>query len=178
MSTGQRFQVGRTMVVLAMQQGLGVLGSVPRDCDSRDNAELAQTVTQILGWGSATMVRKQGVVSDDGKQQWTRFVDLPLTGWSKSDVAERYSSWDDFASDLAGLLAGGYRVAVSYNEGNNSFIASVTCRAVGDPNQGSTFTAFAGDWVTALQVAAFKHYVVAKGVWSSIAGDNSPDAVG
>lgn len=138
--------------------------------ESRDwgtPAQMARDLTALLHWESAKMANKKGTDIPENGKQWTRFIDIPLGGYSGADLGDRYPDWDTFDADLVALLSGGYRVAVSYNEANHSFIASVTCRATGDPNNGCTFTSFAGDWTKALQVACFKHFVVAKGVWSS-----------
>lgn len=167
MTKEQRYRDGATLAVLGMQNGLGILRQVPKTVGRADNAALATTVDQILGWESATMAKKAGDNGAEAKHAWTRFVNIALTGYTKEDIRARYDAWDDFTGDLTSLLSSGYRIGVSFDEGNNSFIASVTCRATGDPNEGCTFTSFAGDWVTALQVALFKHYVVVAGVWDT-----------
>lgn len=101
----------------------------------------------------------------DKKAGWTQFVDIPMTGVTWKDVEHELGDSDTVANAVSSLCQSGYRVGVSYNTGNDAFIVSVTCRNDDSPNSGKTFTAFAGTWWEALQVAVFKHYFVAREIW-------------
>lgn len=169
---------GRYFVVESIQRGLAVLNAIPVRCAVGAEGELASCVSDVLAWSYAVMKKNGNVKVESNGTNWTRFVDISLGEYSKADIGERYGTWDDFAGDVAGLLASGYRVGVSFNEGNHSYIVSVTCRAIGDANEGCTFTSFAGDWLTALQVACFKHFVVTKGVWPSPVSPGSAGGIG
>lgn len=167
-----------TISVLCMQDGLVWLKSFPKARTPSECAELALAVDGMLKWEYATM--KRDVRTDEGSKgaNWTRFVDIPLAGYTIGDIDDRYGTWDVFSADLSVLFRSGYRVGLSYNEGNHAFVASVTCRASGDPNEGCTFTAFAGSWEKALQVAAFKHFVIADGVWVGTDVSSDVDLIG
>ena len=169
---------GRFFVVESIQGGLHALAAVPVSCASGAEVALAGAVSQMIAWGAAVMAKTAKPAVEVNGSQWTRFVEIPLGSFTKADVSDRYGTWEDFELELGSLVKSGYRVAVSYTEANHSFVASVTCRADGDPNQGCTFTAFAGDWFTALQVACFKHFVVAEGVWSRFIGSPAGDGIG
>lgn len=164
--------------VLAMQEGVRVILYLYRCERASKGVEFADCLTEAMG---AIMSRGKGnseVTSGNpngGKsQQWTTFVDIPMTGVTPSDLDDRYGTYDALEADVNELLNAGYRIAFSFNENNSAFICSVTCKASGDENEGCTYTAFAGDWYTALRVAMYKHYVIAQGVWRKSGGQTYP----
>lgn len=169
---------GRTVVVLAMQRGINALLHLEKPETTAECDDVALCLTHVFAWEYANMNKKAARSENGAVAQWTRFVEIPLAPYVKADVDERYVLWDDFASDVCNLLSSGHRLAVSFNEGNRCFIASITCRVAGSPNEGCTFTAFAGDWYRAVAVALFKFYVVAPGEWAAQAQANGADAVG
>lgn len=155
----------RTFVVLGMQTGLGVLRMFPEGITDEERARIAVSLDQLFSWEYATMGKAVRTEVGGNRENWTRFVDIPLAPYGKADVERRYANWDDLDADVRALFGSGYRVGISYNEGNHAYVVSLTCRAPGDPNYGCTFTGFAGDWVKAIQVVCFKHFVVTAGVW-------------
>lgn len=172
---GSGLKEADTWAVLDAFFGMDVLYGLAAGRYTLDRTTTAETLTRILALRGATMAKTQGKTAESGDSQWTRFVDIPFVGYTKEDVNDRYGSWDDFHSDLAALLSSGYRVGVSYSEKQSAFIVSVTCRDAASPNHGCTFSSFARDWLTALQVALFKHFVIVSEVWSSptpAAGDD------
>ena len=128
-------------------------------------------IRQLNLWGLETMARGKGQGKSSGsteKQQWTTFVEISLAGHTREAIMEAVPDFDTVFNKSSELLQDGYRIAFSYNSANDAFTVSVTCRDDDSPNKGMTFTAFAGDWYTALQVALYKHYVVAEGDWNTI----------
>lgn len=121
-------------------------------------------------WLGEIMARGKGQVkesSNGSPASWTRFVDISAAGVPWVDVVQHFGSADAVADGVSSLCTRGYRVGLSFNEANDAFIASVTCKAVDDPNSGCTFTAFAGTWFEALALACYKHYVLAREDWNS-----------
>lgn len=100
-------------------------------------------------------------------KNWTTFVEISLAGYTEQELDDAYRSPEELYDKLAVMLEAGYRVAVSYNAQNDAFIASVSCRDDSSVNAGCTFTALAGDWVSALRMAVFKHFDVAKEEWGA-----------
>lgn len=117
--------------------------------------------------GKAKPVQKKAAAS----KQWTTFVEVPLSGHTLEDINETFGDPDALSDAIQTLAQGGYRVAISYSPANDAMIASLTCKAEGDVNEGCTMTSFALDWVTALRIMCYKHFVIAKENWGGIAGD-------
>lgn len=115
------------------------------------------------------MARGQGKTKAvaSNRNQWTEFVDIPLGEDDFEQIEKAFPDIETTDEAIAELLGEGYRVSLSYNAGNDAFIASVTCKNADDPNNGKTFNAFAGSWVEALQCALYKHYVKARKNWGT-----------
>ena len=121
-------------------------------------------------YGDAIVVRGKGQPKPAVKPktgQWTQFVDIPLAGASWADIQEAFPDLDSCHDALAELIVDGYRVSFAYNPQSNAITCSVTCKAAGNPNEGKTFTSFAASWASALEIALYKHYVIAEGSWGS-----------
>lgn len=97
--------------------------------------------------------------------QWTEFVDIPLSEDDFDEIGKAFPDFDAVNEAVTELVEKGYRVSLSFNQGNDAFIASVTCKDTESPNNGKTFNAFAGSWLEALQCALYKHYVKTGRVW-------------
>lgn len=97
--------------------------------------------------------------------QWTQFVDIPLGEVSWEDVLAKFGTAGQVDQGVRDLGLNGYRIGISYNGQSDAFIVSVTCRDEGSPNNGFTFTSFAGSWLDAIRIALFKHFVLADGSW-------------
>ena len=128
--------------------------------------------------GGLNMVRGKGKNEPKTavKATWnTTFVDISLAGHSWEQIGAFFDTPTAVYDAAAGLLENGYRLGFTYNPQNDAFICSVTCKAVGNPNEGKTYTAFAASWFEALEVALYKHFVVAETIWSGEeAGANRP----
>lgn len=131
--------------------------------------------------GDAIMARGKGTVRSGTKQQqqqWTTFVNIPVPSEALDEIREMWREADTTYDGLESLVREGYRVSFSFNGATDAVICAVTCKSDGDPNNGKTFTSFAGDWYTALQVALYKHYVVAGQIWGDGEAGSSRPAIG
>ncbi len=99
---------------------------------------------------------------------WKAFVALELT----QSMKEAYKAWlveDDIIWVwLDARLAGGYKLSLSFDTYNSSYIASLTCRSASDRNQGLTLTARGGEWFKALRVLSWKDSVFLEHVWDNV----------
>lgn len=102
-------------------------------------------------------------------KQWTQFVDIPLGETNWDDIWAVYGTSVQLDAAVAELLSEGYRMGLSYNPQNDAVICSITAKGEDNPNEGKTFTAFAGSWVEALQVALYKHNQIAGKDWDAAA---------
>lgn len=131
--------------------------------------------------GGLNMARGKSGAKQNGavKATWnTTFVDIPLTGYTWENISEQWGVPDEVVELATGLLEDGYRLGFSYNPQNDAFICSVTCKAEESVNNGCTFTAFAGSWFEALEVALFKHFVVAQEQWRSVSSSGQKAVFG
>lgn len=103
---------------------------------------------------------------------WLGFKAINLSTEDK----ERYAAWDVHDDDLWVLLAdvvnSGYKLSLSFNEKNQTYIAAFTCKDNASPNNGFTISAFAQTWYNALRVLLFKHVVICDYNWT-----NAPSSV-
>lgn len=104
-------------------------------------------------------------------KQWTTFVEISLAGHSLEQVNEAFGDSDALGDAIQTMAQTGYRISISHSPANDAMIASATCKAEGDVNEGCTMTSFAMDWVTALRIMCYKHFVVTKEDWGGAAGD-------
>lgn len=128
---------------------------------------------QLHEWGHETMARgtrKPAVTKAAANKQWTTFVEISLAGHDMAKIEAEFSSPDALFDSLSNMFAAGYRISLSHNVQNDAIIASVTCKDDDSVNAGCTFTSFAGDWFTALKIAAYKHFVVTQENWIGVAG--------
>lgn len=104
-----------------------------------------------------------------------RFVDVKLD----PEERERFRAFSATGAELVDAMQAfadnGYRVGVSWSGETQSYTVSLTCRAVGDPNEGLCMTSFAGSLDRAIALAVFKHTVVTAGVWVSGTGGERED---
>lgn len=102
---------------------------------------------------------------DAGNGYSTVFVEIPLGETKDTDIARFFGGSDALSGHVEDCIRSGYRIGVTYNPQNDAVIASLTCREAADVNAGCTVTAFAEDWVTAIQVVLYKHLVIAQKNW-------------
>lgn len=110
--------------------------------------------------------------------QWTNFVEISLAGHDLAQIDAAFGDVDTLMDALSSMLTEGYRVSLSYNPQNDAIIASVTCKDDESVNTGCTFTSFAMDWLGALRIAAYKHFVVTEQNWIGVAGTSTRPTFG
>lgn len=111
---------------------------------------------------------------------WKAFVSLEMSAAMK----ESYRAWviedDVIWTWLEARLVDGYKLSLSFDKGNDSFVAALTCRAPNTGNSGLTLSGRAGDWFKALRVLSWKDAVYLENVWDSAPQNapRSPDDIG
>lgn len=136
---------------------------------------------QLNLWSVETMARgktKAAARTAPGAKQWTNFVEISLAGHDMAMIEAEMGSVDALFDALSTMFTEGYRISLSHNVQNDAIIASVTCKDDESVNAGCTFTSFAGDWVTALKIAAYKHFVVTEQNWIGVAGVSTRPSFG
>ncbi len=78
---------------------------------------------------------------------------------------------------ISTVLTDGYKLGLTYNVGNESFIASLTGRQEGEVNYEMTISGFAMRWDDAVRSVLFKHFIIAgEGSWAEHAAERDlPD---
>lgn len=104
-----------------------------------------------------------------------RFVDVRLTPEQREEFLSVKDRYGDSARFLQSLADDGYRVGVSWSGEHSAYTVSVTCRDPRSPNNGLCMTSFAGDLITAIALAVYKHVIVAEEVWSTAGSGPSED---
>lgn len=112
------------------------------------------------------MARGKGKQEDTSKVLgMPKFVDFRLSAQQKAD----FLAWTcDAAEAVAGLQRlcdSGYRVGCTWAGEQQAYTVSLTCRDSGSPNNGYCMTSYAGDLLTAVTLALYKHEVATGGVW-------------
>lgn len=97
------------------------------------------------------MARSKSSGTGTKKNTWKGFFNHHLSDEEKKGIKKMLSGKDcgDTSSYIAELAAGGYKTSLSYNESNDSYIASVTGRENSE-NAGYTFSVNHTDARTAL----------------------------
>lgn len=98
-----------------------------------------------------------------------RFVDVKLTPQQRQQFQEMDWTPEGATKILQDFANTGYRVGVAWSGEHQTYTVSLTCRDEESPNNGLCMTCFAGDLIVGIGLAVFKHTVVAKGVWNSVA---------
>ena len=101
----------------------------------------------------------------------TTFINIPVTAEQGKAIREIYDDPDSLFDSFADLVCTGHKVSFSYNAVNGATIVAVTGKEGETMNGGYTYSSFAGDWLTALKVALYKHFVIANGNWLEVAQD-------
>lgn len=98
---------------------------------------------------------------------WNGFVSCELTAEDKAS----FKVWDVDFGDAFDLMMGrvteGYRLSISFNKRNDSYIASLTGAEGVGANEGYTLSAFGKDVATAIRVLAYKDSFILEGVWEN-----------
>lgn len=100
------------------------------------------------------------------KANWTGFANIDLEQKDKDAIEGGILDGEAVLEILGDMLGEGHKIALSYDPERDT----VSCAATGHyercRNAGLTMTSFARDITTALLVLAYKHDVIAKGVWA------------
>lgn len=127
-------------------------------------------VCLIEEWNMARGAKKQ--VEDTKQGGMPRFVDVKLTAEQKQEFMAVKDRYADSVRWLQDLVDDGYRVGVTWSGEHQSYTLSLTCRDAKSPNYNLCMTSFAGDLVTVIALAVYKHCVVTEETWLS--GIDSP----
>jgi len=109
----------------------------------------------------ATPTKPQG---EDG---WIGFVNCELTDAQKAECKKLIGTFDQAWRALHDLIAEGYKMTVSYDDGHTTWNVSLTGRKGAGKNQGLTLTGRGGSEAAAYVSLWFKHETVLKGDWTS-----------
>lgn len=121
---------------------------------------------QILLERNTTMAKRQA-------SNWSdiTFVSWQLDNQQKAD----FEKWEKAARDevelyLRQFVDTGHKISMSFDEGHDCYICSVTCRDTGSANENHCVTSRAECVITATLIAAYKVFVVAEDVpWADLA---------
>lgn len=131
-------------------------------------ASWAQAIDWSLG-NVAVMAAERVVAVDTTKTtrraEWIGFADIPLSGEDKANFKGQEFVFETFEHDLEDFLAEGYKISMSYQAKQGSFVAAATATRVGMPNAGLTMSAWHRTPLDAVRLVLFKHYHVAHGDW-------------
>lgn len=102
--------------------------------------------------------------------QQVEFVTINLdTAAEKAFRIYAKDNLDKLVPMIAEFMAEPHKLGLSWDDSNNCFIASATCKNEKSENHNQCITARSDDWSEALLLLLFKHYVVAKGgTWSDV----------
>lgn len=103
---------------------------------------------------------------------WQGFVQVDLDD-SHSDAITAYASENPAFTILLDMVDQGYKVTVSYQAATQGYVAAATGTDATD-NAGFTLTGWSGSAEDALVVLGYKHDVVTKGNWQSVAAAPKP----
>jgi len=111
------------------------------------------------------------------QQDWQKFdfVEIRLDEKEKAAFKKMYA---DKAQELLGvvpeLLSSGYKLSLTWDENNKTYIASITCKAPLDPNFNYIMTSRAGDPWEAVALGIYKHqFMCDDGDWGGDTKQNS-----
>lgn len=111
----------------------------------------------------AARARRKGA-SDD--VAWRGFVQCELSDLDKQHVRELLAAGETAWEYLLALAVEGYKLTLSFDHGNSSWVASLTCKRSSDPNVGLTLTARGGTVVGAMVALFYKDDAVLKRDWA------------
>jgi hypothetical protein len=128
---------------------------------------IVELLNRIGGGDMARGTKKPAGTAQGAKNQWTTFVEIALPDEAWPDIQATYGTGDALLDAVTECVTAGHRVSVSYNGQNDTFNVSLTGKGDSCVNDGMTLVSFATTWFDALQVAMYKHHVIAEGEWSS-----------
>lgn len=96
---------------------------------------------------------------------WKGFVKYHIPIEVKKEAGKYRETWDILDNILPTMVEGRYKISLSFNNSDNSVIASATCRDPVNANYQRTLSSFADDVHEALLRLLYIHFVVFEEVW-------------
>lgn len=101
-----------------------------------------------------------------GKGDWKGFVGCELTQDDKAAIREFSNRYGDAWTHVMGRVFAGYKLGVSYDNGNNSYNVSLTCWRSSDANNGWCLSARGGSVQSAVIALWYKDEILLEGAWA------------
>lgn len=114
----------------------------------------------------AKAARRDKQAADDG---WRGFVNVELSDSQKKAVKATLNKGAEQWARVIDLVMDGYKLTVSFDDRNTSFVFAMTCRDPNDDNRGLTLTARGGSLASAVAAWVYKHDEILKGRWDKAA---------
>ncbi len=105
----------------------------------------------------------------DANDGWIGFVNCELTDVQKAECKKLLPTFDQAWQSLHELIGLGYKMTVGYDDPHSTWNVSLTGRKGSGKNQGLTLTGRGGSEVAAYVSLWYKHEVVLKRDWTSLA---------
>lgn len=103
------------------------------------------------------------------RQNWpeTNFVNLKITGKHKDGFNEWMSRKDpEIQLDVATFMSNGHKTSITWDDNNNVWIVSATCKEESSPNVNCCLTSRSSEWWEAMCMNVYKNDVIcAKSSW-------------
>lgn len=112
---------------------------------------------------AAARDKRKASAAGDG---WRGFVNVELSVADKEAIKLGDASFDDAWGFLMQRVLDGYKLSLSFDHSNSSWIASLTCKRSSDPNVGLCLTARGGRVEGAVLALWYKDDVLLARSWS------------
>ena len=138
----------------------------------QDIRNAIEEVEMARGKGSSKSFSKGGSWKD-------KLLHIPMDGHDGDDVRTHYGDAVSLMDGIDDVVQKGYKLSISYNVGNDTFIASLSGRVEGTPNFDFTISGFAPTWDMAVGVVLYKHYIICEeGPWAEHAAQRRYGDIG
>ena len=125
------------------------------------------TRLQIMGDNIMAKRKRAGAQTDWEKAEWAGFVKVEMTSDDKAALMEWNATDSEVMEMVTEAIAQGHKLSISPTNGGRTVVASFTGAYSNSANPGQTLSSYASNWVTALRVLVYKHYVMTDGIWDS-----------
>lgn len=98
-------------------------------------------------------------------KEFKGFASLSLTMDRKAEFDQWEASWEDVIELTGQLVSNDYRVGFASANDGATVQVSVTCKDKRNSDFGWCMTSRAPDWISALRVAVWKHFVLCDQTW-------------
>lgn len=116
---------------------------------------------------------KKKTTSSSPKFKFNGYVNISIPSSHDAKLKTYLKDADKIYLDMAKILTDGYSVKVTHDADKANFRCSVTGYESTGDNYGYVIGSFAGDWYTALGVALYKHFYIAKENWGTDVEDDN-----